>query len=102
MTATVKNKIGLTVPPAVQHQAGFKPGDVVEFKVSGGVITILPKLPAADEYTPEQRRIIDARLKAAEKTPLHGPFKDGKEIAAYLKSFTAQRSTRPSKPLKSR
>jgi hypothetical protein len=42
---------------------------------------------AAAEYTPDQRRAIDARLKAAEKTPLHGAFKDGREIAAYLKTF---------------
>ena len=33
MTATVKDRIGLTVPPSVQHKAGFKTGDVVEFKV---------------------------------------------------------------------
>jgi len=60
MTATVKNRIGLTVPPSVQHQAGFKTGDVVEFKVSGGAITITPKLPGADdEYTLEQRRSTD-------------------------------------------
>jgi hypothetical protein len=51
---------------------------------------------AAGEYTPEQRRAMDARLKAAEKTPLHGPFKDGKEIAAYLKNLKkAQRSAEP-------
>ena len=86
MTATVKNKIGLTVPPAVQHQAGFKPGDVVEFKVSGGVITILPKLPTADEFTPEQRRSIDAQLDEAEKGPFYGPFNTAEEMIAHMKS----------------
>ena len=40
--------------------AGLKIGDKLEFKVSGGVITILPKLPTADDdYTPAQRRVID-------------------------------------------
>jgi len=45
------------------------------------------QLPAADdEYTPEQRRAIDARLHEAEKGPFYGPFKDGREIAAFLKA----------------
>ena len=33
------------------------------FKVSGGIINIIPKLPSADdEYTPAQRRAIDSQL----------------------------------------
>jgi len=55
MTVTVKNKtkIPLVVPPSVRRKAGHKNGQDLEFRVSGGVITILPKLPAADdEYTP--------------------------------------------------
>jgi bifunctional DNA-binding transcriptional regulator/antitoxin component of YhaV-PrlF toxin-antitoxin module len=63
MTVTVKNKTGLVVPPSVQRLAGIKNGDRLEFKVAGGIITIVPKLPAADdEYTPEQRAIVDAQL----------------------------------------
>jgi bifunctional DNA-binding transcriptional regulator/antitoxin component of YhaV-PrlF toxin-antitoxin module len=93
MTATVKNKVGLTVPPAVQHRAGFKSGDVVEFKVSGGIITILPKLPAADEYTPEQRRRIDAQLDQAEKGPFYGPFNTAEEMIAHMKSQLKKRAT---------
>jgi len=93
MTATVKNKIGLTVPPAVQHLAGFKPGDVVEFKVSGGIITILPKLPTADdEYSPEQRRSIDAQLDEAEKGPFHGPFNTAAEMITHMKSQLKKRA----------
>ena len=85
MTATVKNRIGLTVPPSVQHKAGFRTGDVVGFKVSGGVITIIPKLPSADdEYTPEQRRGIDAQLDEAEKGPFHGPFNTANEAIDFL------------------
>jgi bifunctional DNA-binding transcriptional regulator/antitoxin component of YhaV-PrlF toxin-antitoxin module len=94
MTATVKNKTGLTVPPAVQHRAGFKTGDVVEFKVSGGVITIIPKLPSADdEYTPEQRRIIDAQLDEAEKGPFYGPFNTADEMIAHMKGELKKRAT---------
>ena len=63
MTITLKDKTPLVVPPTVRRQAGLKSGEEIEFKVSGGVITILPKLPPADDkYTPEQRRLIDAQL----------------------------------------
>lgn len=49
MTVTVRNKTPLTVPDQVRRRAGFKPGDEVEFKVSGGMVTILPKpLPTHD------------------------------------------------------
>jgi bifunctional DNA-binding transcriptional regulator/antitoxin component of YhaV-PrlF toxin-antitoxin module len=98
MTVTVKNESDLVVPPRVRRLAGIKAGDRLEFKVSGGVITILPKLPvAADEYTPEQRRIIAARLDAAEKGPFHGPF-TAKEAAAFLKRNLRARRKIKSKP----
>jgi bifunctional DNA-binding transcriptional regulator/antitoxin component of YhaV-PrlF toxin-antitoxin module len=94
MTATVKDRIGLTVPPSVQHKAGFKTGDVVEFKVFGGVITILPKRPSADEeYTPEQRRSIDAQLDEAEKGPFRGPFNTAEEMIADMKSQLKKRAS---------
>jgi bifunctional DNA-binding transcriptional regulator/antitoxin component of YhaV-PrlF toxin-antitoxin module len=63
MTVLVKNKTGLIVPETIRRQAGFRTGDMLEFKVSGGVVTIVPKLPSADdEYTPQQRRIVNAQL----------------------------------------
>ena len=37
-----------------------------------------------DEYTPEQRRMISARLDEAEKGPFYGPF-TAKEATAFLK-----------------
>jgi bifunctional DNA-binding transcriptional regulator/antitoxin component of YhaV-PrlF toxin-antitoxin module len=92
MTVTVKNKTPLTVPDRVRRRAGFKPGDKVEFKVSGGVVTILPKLPSADvEYTPAQRRIIDAQLEEAEKGPFHGPFSTVDEMTAHIKAEVKRR-----------
>jgi bifunctional DNA-binding transcriptional regulator/antitoxin component of YhaV-PrlF toxin-antitoxin module len=45
MTVTVRNKTPLIVPDQVRRRAGFKPGARVEFKVSGGMVTILPKPP---------------------------------------------------------
>ncbi len=92
MTITVDEKTRQLFPPSVRRQAGLKIGDQLEVKVSGGIITLLPRVPTADdEYTPAQRRIIDARLDEAEKGPYHGPFKSGDELAAYLKKFKAQR-----------
>ena len=53
MAVTVKSKDELAVPRAVQRQACIKAGQRVQFKVSGGIISILPNLPPADdEYTP--------------------------------------------------
>jgi bifunctional DNA-binding transcriptional regulator/antitoxin component of YhaV-PrlF toxin-antitoxin module len=88
MTVAVKNnnKTPLVVPSAVRRKAGFKSGQELEFKASGGVITIVPKLPNADdEYTPEQRRRIDVQLDEAEKGPFHGPFNTAGEMIAHLK-----------------
>jgi bifunctional DNA-binding transcriptional regulator/antitoxin component of YhaV-PrlF toxin-antitoxin module len=63
MTVIVKPATDLVVPRSVRCRAGIKAGDRLEFKVSGGVINIVPKLPSAeDEYTPAQRRIVNARL----------------------------------------
>jgi hypothetical protein len=43
-------------PPSIQRQAKLKPGDQVEFRVSGGVINIVPKHPELDsEYTARVR-----------------------------------------------
>ena len=66
---------------------------MVDVKAAGGKIILTPIPSADDEYTPEQRRLIDAKLTAAEKTPLHDPFKDGDEIVSYLKAFEALKST---------
>ncbi len=64
-----------------------------EFKASGGVITILPKLPKADEeYTPAQCRAIDAQLEVAEKGPFHGPFDSSDEMIAYVKGALKKRA----------
>src|SRR5450432_3356895 len=90
MTITVKNKPDLVVPASVRRRAGIKAGDRLEFKVSGGIINIIPKLPAADdEYTPEQRRTIDAGIAEGmrdfRKGRSHGPF-TADEAVNFLKS----------------
>lgn len=53
------------------------------------------KFPNADdEYTPEQRRIIDAAITEGEKGPFYGPFKNGKELEAFLKKWKADRNSK--------
>jgi bifunctional DNA-binding transcriptional regulator/antitoxin component of YhaV-PrlF toxin-antitoxin module len=91
MTVAVKNnnKTPLVVPPAVRRMAGFKSGQELEFKATGGVITIVPKLPATDdEYTAAERRAIDRGIAASEKDykegRSYGPFKTHKEFIALL------------------
>jgi hypothetical protein len=54
-------------------------------------VTILPKLPAADdEYTPEQRRIIDGRLAEGladiKAGRTFGPFDTADEMIAHIKA----------------
>src|SRR5258708_31608923 len=99
MTVTVKKKTPLVVPPAIQRRAGLTVGEQVEFRASGGVITITPKLPAADdEYTPEQRRIIDARLEAASKGPYYGPFDTADEAIKFLRTEIRTRKAVKPKP----
>jgi bifunctional DNA-binding transcriptional regulator/antitoxin component of YhaV-PrlF toxin-antitoxin module len=96
VTVIVKNKTPLVVPPAVRRQAGLKSGQEIEFRVSGGVISIHPKLSVADdEYTPEQRRIIDAQLAEGladiKAGRTFGPFANADEMIAHMKARVARR-----------
>jgi len=55
------------------------------------VITILPKLPSADdEYTPAERRAIEARLAKADEDiragRVYGPFDSAEEMAASIEA----------------
>ncbi|MEO8098208.1 MAG: AbrB/MazE/SpoVT family DNA-binding domain-containing protein [Acidobacteriota bacterium] len=86
MTTVVENKKPIIVPDSLRRQAGMKAGDKLEFRVSGGIINIIPKLPSADdEYTPAQRRVIDARLVEARKGPYYGPFETADEAVKFLR-----------------
>jgi AbrB family looped-hinge helix DNA binding protein len=101
MTVTIRNKVDLVVPASVRRQAGIKVGDQVEFKVSGGVINVIPKLAAADdEYTPEERRAVDARLISAHSGPYYGPFETADEAVKFLGNEIRRRKTTRLKPTK--
>ena len=102
MTVTVKsNATGLVVPPSVRRRAGIKPGDRLEFKVSGGIITITSKPPSADDYTPGQRRSIDRglnqSLKEYQQGKSVGPFDTAEEFLADLHKESAKLSAKKTK-----
>ena len=96
MTVIVDNRVPLIVPSAIRRRAGLKSGDRLEFKVSAGVITILPKVPLADdEYTAAQRRVIDRGvakgLEDIRQGRVHGPFATADEAIEHLKEHARRR-----------
>ena len=74
-TAKIQHKGQVTIPTSVRRQAGLSKGGLVNFAFQRGKIVITPRLVihraqfpnAYDEYTPAQRRIIDARLDESEE-----------------------------------
>jgi bifunctional DNA-binding transcriptional regulator/antitoxin component of YhaV-PrlF toxin-antitoxin module len=93
MNVATKNKPPVVVPPAALRKAGFKRGQELEFRAAGGVITIVQKRPSVDDdYTPEQRRIIDAQLTEGlddiKAGRVRGPFATHGEFIASLHKET--------------
>jgi len=107
MSAVVKvhHRGQMTIPSSIRSAVGLTDGDFVEVKAVGRKIVLTPrpaidysKFPTADdEYTPQQRRIVDARLAGAFDGPHYGPFKSGAEVAALLKQQRGSRRTKPQK-----
>ena len=95
-TTRIQHKGQVTIPTRVREQAGLGKGDLVEFSYQRGKIVITPKVvidrskfPSADdEYTPAQRRIIDARLAKSDEDirrgRVYGPFETHEEFIAAL------------------
>ena len=100
MTTLVKihRKGQMTLPVKLRSLAGISEGDLVEAAFQRGKIVITPKLvidrsgfPTADEeYTPAQRRIIDARLAKSDDDITHGriygPFNTAEEMSASVEA----------------
>ncbi len=63
------------------------------FKMSSGVINIIPNRPSAnDEYTPAQRQEIDTQLAIARNGPFQGPFDSADEMIAHMKGSLKKRT----------
>jgi AbrB family looped-hinge helix DNA binding protein len=79
-TTRIQHKGQVTIPTRIREQAGLAKGDLVEFSYQRGKIVITPKIiidrskfpNADDEYTPAQRRQIDARLAESERDLIEG------------------------------
>jgi len=63
-------------------------GDFVEAKAEKGKIVLTPKTIVDREYTPAQRRVIDARLAESldqvKRGETYGPFKTHEEMTTFL------------------
>ena len=100
----VQHKGQVTIPTRLRRQARISEGDVVEARFHRGKIILTPKLVidrsqfpnADDEYTPEQRRIIDARLAESEDDlrlgRTFGPFNTAAEMIASMKEQLKKRA----------
>jgi len=101
----------ITIPPRLRSQAGISAGDTVEAAFQSGKIVLTRKIAidrskfptADDEYTPEQRAIIDARLEESaadvKAGRLHGPFDTADEMIAFLEARLKERArARKQKP----
>jgi AbrB family looped-hinge helix DNA binding protein len=115
MTTLVRihRKGQMTLPSRLRSAIGIADGDLVEATVHRGKIVLTPKLlvdrskfpNADDEYTPAQRRVIDARLDESEddlkKGRTAGPFNSAREMIAHMKGELKQRAA-AKKPKRSR
>lgn len=105
MTTLVKiqRKGQMTLPSRLRAAIGVGEGDRLVASVQGGKIVLTPamvidrsKFPNADdEYTPAQRRVIDARLAEAEDDikhgRMHGPFTTHEAMMAFLNKEVGKR-----------
>jgi ABC-type taurine transport system substrate-binding protein len=92
----------LTLPPALLSRLGLATGALVEARVHAASIVLTPQAaidPSAcptadDEYTPRQRRVVDARLieSAADvkEKRTFGPFDTAQEAIASMKVHLRQ------------
>jgi antitoxin component of MazEF toxin-antitoxin module len=87
MTVTLKEKQPLVVPPSVQRQAGIKPGDRLEFKISAGTITITP---VERTYKPTK-----AEMSAIRKGEAAIASGDSVSLDEFLNVDNQSRRTRP-------
>jgi AbrB family looped-hinge helix DNA binding protein len=93
MTLILKPKTEITVPKSIRRRAGIKPGDRVEFSVSGRVINISPKLSPDEQQDEDDIRDpkIRAAIRASQQEFLAGKTRPANE-------FLADRAARRRKP----
>ncbi|BDC51407.1 hypothetical protein F183_A37230 [Bryobacterales bacterium F-183] len=85
MAVTVKARTQVVIPPKLQEQAGFKPGDQLEWKASRGKLTLVAK-PAKPHPLMEALAECHRQAKAAGTDKL-----TAKEINAIIKQARKER-----------
>jgi bifunctional DNA-binding transcriptional regulator/antitoxin component of YhaV-PrlF toxin-antitoxin module len=76
VTKTLEASGQLLVSTSVRRRAGIKAGDRLKFETGRGVITIRKSEVEDDEYSPEQRAAIMARLEKSLEDVRQGAFTD--------------------------
>jgi AbrB family looped-hinge helix DNA binding protein len=111
-TARIQHKGQVTIPTSVRRQAGLSKGDLVNFAFQRGKIIITPKLVidrsrfpnADDEYTPENRRIIDVRLAEGladiKAGRVYGPFETHEALMKSLRGHVGKGKSKTTKRVK--
>jgi len=96
----------MTLPSRLRSAIGIADGDLMEATLHRGRIVLTPKLVvdrskfpnADDEYTPAQRRAIDARLDESgedlKKARTAGPFNSASEMVVHMKGELKKRAKR--------
>ena len=94
----VQRKGQVTIPTRLRALVGLTDGDLVEAKVYQGKIVLTPKAVVDREYTPAQRRSIDARLTEG-LADIHagrtfGPFNTADEMIEHMEARVAKKARR--------
>ena len=96
----VQRKGQVTIPTRLRVKIGLVDGDLIEAKAERGKIVLTPKMIVDREYTPAQRRVIDARLaeslEQAKRGETYGPFETHEEMVTFLRNEA--KKARPKKP----
>jgi AbrB family looped-hinge helix DNA binding protein len=100
----IQRKGQVTIPTRLRAQVGLVDGDLVEAKAERGKIVLTPKLIVDREYTPAQRRVIDARLavslEQAKKGETFGPFETHEEMTSFLHGEAKKARPKKATPVK--
>jgi bifunctional DNA-binding transcriptional regulator/antitoxin component of YhaV-PrlF toxin-antitoxin module len=102
MTVAFKNKQPIVVSPAALRRAGFKSGQKLEVKVTGGAITILAKAAkSGNDLAVSERRAISRGIAASERDykagRSYGPFKTHEAFIASLREESAKMAPKKTK-----
>jgi len=86
----------VTLPVTLRQQAGIADGDLLEVSVQRGAFILRPQAPAnraefptaGNEYTPDERRRIDAEiakgLSDVRRGKVNGPFETADAAISFL------------------